>query len=54
MQTQTRLMSDQGLHCLLFHSHVFDEIPLGLAPLFEFKVDYRNVFLASENLADLR
>ena len=28
--------SDQGLHCLLFHLHVFDKIPSGLASLFEF------------------
>ena len=39
-QTQIRLLleeqSDQGLHCLLFHLHLFDEIPLGLASLFEF------------------
>ena len=27
---------DQGLHCLLFHLHIFDEIPLGLASVFEF------------------
>ena len=31
VQTQIRLLleeqSDQGLHCLLFHSHLFDEIP---------------------------
>ena len=25
--------SDQGLHCLLFHLHVFDKIPSGLATL---------------------
>ena len=34
MQTQIRLLleeqSDQGLHCLLFHLHVFDKIPLCL------------------------
>ena len=40
VQTQIRLLleeqSDQGLHCLLFHLHLFEEIPLGLAPLFEF------------------
>ena len=28
--------SDQGLHCLLFHLHVFDKIPSGLASSFEF------------------
>ena len=31
VQTQVRLLpeeqSDQGLHCLLFHLHLFDEIP---------------------------
>ena len=40
VQTQIRLFleeqSDQGLHCLLFHLHVFDKIPSGLASLFEF------------------
>ena len=40
VQTQIRLLleeqSDQGLHCLLFHLHLFDEIPKGLASLFEF------------------
>ena len=40
VQTQIRLLieeqSDQGLHCLLFHLHLFSEIPKGLASLFEF------------------
>ena len=45
VQTQIRLLleeqsdqeqSDQGLHCLLFHLHVFDKIPSGMASLFEF------------------
>ena len=40
VQTQIRLLleeqSDQGLHCLLFHFHHFDKIPLRLASLFEF------------------
>ena len=38
VQTQIRLeeQSDQGLHCLLFQSHLFDEGPKGLASLFEF------------------
>ena len=40
MQTQIRLLleeqSDQGLHCLLFHLHLFGEISQGLASLFEF------------------
>ena len=33
--TQIRLLleeqSDQGLHCLLFNSHLFEEIPLSLS-----------------------
>ena len=40
VKTQIRLLleeqSDQGLHSLLFHLHVFDKIPSGLASLFEF------------------
>ena len=40
VQTQIRLLieeqSDQGLHCLLFHLHIFDKIPSGMASLFEF------------------
>ena len=28
--------SDQGLHCLLFHLHVFEKIPSDMASLFEF------------------
>ena len=40
VETQIRLLleeqSDQGLHCLLFHLHLFDEISYGLASLFEF------------------
>ena len=40
VQTQIRLLleeqSDQGLHCLLYHLHVFDKIPSGFASLFEF------------------
>ena len=28
---QTAPLGDQGLHCLLFHLHHFDKIPLGLA-----------------------
>ena len=47
VQTQIRLFleeqSDQGLHCLLFHLHVFDEISSGLASLFEFLVNYSKV-----------
>ena len=48
VQTQIGLLleeqSDQGLHCFLFHLHLFDEIPYGLTSLFEFKVDYGRVF----------
>ena len=47
VQTQIRLLleeqSDQGLHCWLFHLHVFDKMPLCLASLFEFKVNYSKV-----------
>ena len=35
---QTQILeeqSDQGLHCLLFHLHVVDKIPSGLASLFK-------------------
>ena len=48
VQTQIRLLleeqSDQGLHCLLFHLHLFDKIPKGLASFIEFYVDYSKVF----------
>ena len=48
VQTQIKLLleeqSDQGLHCLLFHLHLFDEIPRGLVSFPEFKVDYSKVF----------
>ena len=44
VQTQIRLLleeqTDKGLHCLLFHLHVFDKIPSGLASLYEFSVNY--------------
>ena len=47
VQTQIRLLleeqSVQGLHCLLFHLHVFDKIPSGLTSLFEFQVNYSKV-----------
>ena len=47
VQTRIRLLpeeqSDQGLHCLLFHLHVFDKIPSGLVSLFEIKVNYSKV-----------
>ena len=40
VQTQIRLLleelSDQGLHYLLFHLHLFDEIPEDLASSSEF------------------
>ena len=49
VQIQIRLLleeqSDQGLHCLLFHLHVFDKTPLGLASFLEYLVDYGNFFL---------
>ena len=52
VQTQIRLLqeeqSDQGLHCLLFHLHLFDEIPKGLASFLEFLVDYSKVFYCPE------
>ena len=48
VHTQIRLLleeqSDQGLHCLLFHLHLLDEMSKGFASLFEFKVDYSKVF----------
>ena len=41
VQTQIRLLleeqSDQGLHCLLFHLHLFDEIPKGFASFLNFR-----------------
>ena len=40
VQTQIRLLleeqSDQGVHCLLFHLHLFVEIPKDLASFLEF------------------
>ena len=49
MQTQIRLLleeqSDQRLHYLLFHLHVFDQIPSGLASLFEFFGELQQSFL---------
>ena len=48
MITQIRLLLeeqyDQCFRCLLFHLHLFDEISYGFASLFEFKVEYSNVF----------
>ena len=39
VQTQIRLLieeqSDQCLHCLLFHLHVFGKIPSGMTSFFE-------------------
>ena len=56
VQTQIRLLledqSDQGLHCLQFHLHLFDEIPYDLASLNFRKITAK--FLASENLGTLR
>ena len=47
VETQIRLLleeqSDQGLHCLLFHLHLFNKIPKGLGSLFELKVDYSKI-----------
>ena len=41
VQTQIRQLleeqSDQGLHCLLFHLHLLDEIPKGLASFLSFR-----------------
>ena len=41
VQTQIRLLlgeqSDQGFHCLLFHLHLFDEIPLVLGLCLNFR-----------------
>ena len=58
VQTQIRLhleeQSDQGLHCLLFHWHLLDEIPYGTASLFEFVGRLQESFLASKNLGTLR
>ena len=53
MQTQIRLLleeqSDEGFHCLLFHLHLFDEIPKGLASFLEFYgVFYSKVFSCSK------
>ena len=48
VQTQIRLLSDQGLHCLLFHLHHFDKIPKNVWPLCLTKI------LVSENLGTLR
>ena len=46
MQTKIRLLLEeqyeQGFHCLLFHLHVSDKIPL--ASLFDFEVNYRKCF----------
>ena len=48
VQTQIRLLldeqSDQGLHCLLFHLHLFDEIPWSLVSFPDYKGDYSKVF----------
>ena len=58
MQTQIRLLleeqSDQGLHCLLFHLHLFDEIPEGFASLLKILGRLQQKFLVSENLGTLQ
>ena len=44
---QTQILeeqSDQDLHRLLLHLHLFDKILYGLASLFELYVDYSKVF----------
>ena len=46
VQTQIRLLleeqSDQGLHSLLFHLHVFDKVPSGLASFLILSLHYEN------------
>ena len=42
--------SDQGLHCMPFHSHLLDNVPYSFVSLFEFQVDYCNVFLCPKIL----
>ena len=58
VQTQIRLLleeqSDQGLHCLLFHLLLFEEIHKGLTFFLEFLGRLQQSFLASENLGTLR
>ena len=57
VQTQIRLLleeqSDQGLHCLLFHLHHFDKMPLrfGLFVCILGRLQQR--FLVSQNLGTL-
>ena len=49
VQTQIRLQSDQGLHCLQFPLHLLDALLLGNAILFNFQGDYNN-FLGCPNI----
>ena len=37
VQTQIRLLLDQGLHCLLFHLHLFDKIRYSLPLCLDFR-----------------
>ena len=58
VQTQIRLLleeqSDQGLHCLLFNLHLFDEVPKR-AGLFSLILgSLQQSFLMSQNLGTLR
>ena len=57
VQTQIRLLqeeqSDQGLYCLLFHLHGFDEIPFKFGLFVRILGILQQRFLASENLGTL-
>ena len=56
VQTQIRLLleeqSDQGLHCSLFHLHLLDKIPWGLASVWVLG-SLQQSSVASENLGTL-
>ena len=58
VQTQIRLLlkkqSDQGLHCLLFHLHHFDEIHSGLASFVIILGELQQNFGCPKNLGTLR
>ena len=54
---QTQILeeqSDQGLHCLLFHLHHFDEIPFKFDLFVRILGRLQQRFLASQNLGVLR
>ena len=57
VQTQIRLLleeqSDQGLHCLLLHLHLFDEIPWELVSFSWILGRLQQSFLTSKNLGTL-